>query len=240
MIRLYVRPYGRVRNSLKINFVDSKKSCIFANEFNQREGAGHQSSHFHPPHPLIITTNGNGCKREMTTHIDVHTDDLEQVIRFFIQPDDVLERDVEVNVSKLADVYNKNVADWLMSDECKSLVSLHIRQSASKSNDPDENIKDMMIALNYLSERDGYIYLRRPLAIAFARWLSPKFNAWCNYKLDALLDYGRIWRGPLSANEENEFSTMPDRELCDLANNGPLERYEQFQDDCISREYFSD
>lgn len=176
----------------------------------------------------------------MTKHIDVHTDNLEQVIRFFIQPDDVQERDTQVNVSKLADIYNKSVADWLMSDECRRLASLHISQSASMSNNPDEKIENMMAALNYLSERDGDIYLRRPFAIAFARWLSPKFNAWCNYKLDALLDYGRIWRGPLSANEENEFSAMSDHELCDLHNNGSIERYEQFQDDSISREYFSD
>lgn len=174
------------------------KFCIFKNNVvslqtnsTKREGAGHQCSHFHPPHPLIIT-NGNDCKREMTKHIDVHTDNLEQVIRFFIQPDDVQERDTQVNVSKLADIYNKSVADWLMSDECRRLASLHISQSASMSNNPDEKIENMMAALNYLSERDGDIYLRRPFAIAFARWLSPKFNAWCNYKLDALLDYGRI------------------------------------------------
>ena len=33
---------------------------------------------------------------------------------------------------------------------------------------------------------------------------------------------------------------MSDHELCDLHNNGSIERYEQFQDDSISREYFSD
>lgn len=89
------------------------------------------------------------------------------------------------NATRAADHFGKRVQDWLDNAETKeymiALVEFHNHANQRELiRSPDEFISAKR-------GKNGGTWLHPDLAVAYARWLSPKFGVWCDQQIKALL-----------------------------------------------------
>lgn len=88
---------------------------------------------------------------------------------------------VYVNATEMANKFDTQVGNWLMTDTAKALV---------------EEISSLTeISVNQLVTKKrgngGGTWMHEDVALAFAQWLSPKFWVWCNKHIKQLLTTGK-------------------------------------------------
>jgi len=83
------------------------------------------------------------------------------------------------NATVAAEKHGKRVADWLENQDTKEYISA----LAKYLNVPKE--RDLIKSKR--GRFGGGTWLHPNLAVAFARWLSPDFGAWCDLQIDSIL-----------------------------------------------------
>ncbi|MGB0218801.1 MAG: KilA-N domain-containing protein [Sinimarinibacterium flocculans] len=86
--------------------------------------------------------------------------------------------DAWFDATSAAAKFGKRVDNWMRLQETKEyLVAM---RDFSNASDVREFVKPRM-------GRNGGTWLHPRLAVAFARWLDPKFGVWCDLQIDALI-----------------------------------------------------
>jgi hypothetical protein len=92
-----------------------------------------------------------------------------------------------LHATEIAERFGKRLRNWLDSAETLEYVrALDELQHPDDGPSGISNVRDS----GYLKTRrgnNGGTWLHPKLAVAFARWISPKFAVWCDLKIDALL-----------------------------------------------------
>ncbi|SFB58248.1 KilA-N domain-containing protein [Azotobacter beijerinckii] len=115
-----------------------------------------------------------------------------------------------LHATEIAERFGKHLRNWLDSAETLEYVrALDELQHPDDGPSAISNVRDS----GYLKTRrgnNGGTWLHPKLAVAFARWISPKFAAWCDMQIDALLrGDGKPWA---SARRE---AALGYRAVCD-------------------------
>jgi hypothetical protein len=115
-----------------------------------------------------------------------------------------------LHATEIAERFGKHLRNWLDSAETLEYVrALDELQHPDDGPSAISNVRDS----GYLKTRrgnNGGTWLHPKLAVAFARWISPKFAAWCDMQIDALLrGDGKPWA---SARRE---AALGYRAMCD-------------------------
>jgi hypothetical protein len=82
------------------------------------------------------------------------------------------------NATEAGAKFGKRVADWLENQDTQDYMAALARHL---------NMPDLAHLIRAKRGRNGGTWLHPKLAVAFGRWLSPDFAAWCDTQLDALL-----------------------------------------------------
>jgi len=115
-----------------------------------------------------------------------------------------------LHATEIAERFGKHLRNWLDSAETLEYVrALDELQHPDDGPSGISNVRDS----GYLKTRrgnSGGTWLHPKLAVAFARWISPKFAVWCDMQIDALLrGDGKPW-----ANARRE-AAIGHRAVCD-------------------------
>lgn len=82
------------------------------------------------------------------------------------------------NATVVAEKFGKRVADWLENRETKQYMDAVARLL---------NVPDLAHLIRARRGRNGGTWLHPKLAVAYGRWISPDFAAWCDFQIDAIL-----------------------------------------------------
>lgn len=117
----------------------------------------------------------------------------ENEIHFLVNP---LDKDVMVNATEVAKLFNRRTKDFLKTDHAKAFIEVAERalngaHSGSK-----------------LIDNRGHmgIYFNKRLALKFAAWLSPEFEYWVYSTIDEIVfgNYKKHWEAHARQEEAKE------------------------------------
>lgn len=86
--------------------------------------------------------------------------------------------DAWFNATEAAERFGKRVQNWLDNQETKDYIAA-MREFQNHSKESD--------LIRAKRGKNGGTWLHPRLAVAFARWLEPKFGVWCDVQIDALI-----------------------------------------------------
>jgi hypothetical protein len=86
--------------------------------------------------------------------------------------------DAWFNATEAADKFGKRVDNWLRTDETKE----YLRALSEVLN--TSNVRDLVKTKR---GSNGGTWFHPRLAVAFTRWLDPKFSIWCDVQIDKLI-----------------------------------------------------
>lgn len=92
-----------------------------------------------------------------------------------------------INATEIAAKHGKRVDHWLANQETKDYIAVLCEMTDTRKNGYLKTSKATLA-------NGGGTWLHPKLAVAFARWLDPRFAIWCDTQIDSLIRGKDDWR----------------------------------------------
>ena len=110
-----------------------------------------------------------------------------------------VEKDIYINATQIAKHFNKEVKDWLKTNQTQEYLKefeLMLINKSRKENYPighqldisdDFSLQKLIVIKKGGNPTEQGTWIHKKLIINFARWLSPKFAVWCDSVIEEIL-----------------------------------------------------